>query len=86
MPSCRSRKTGNYLDWYKKKQLPQKVSETSRGIFLGLRCASQKGENLTQRQARSCGYYLFPLFLPNSFLMRFDLVFFTDPPCLIYES
>ena len=34
MPSCRSRKTGNCLDWSKKKRLPQKVSETSQGIFL----------------------------------------------------
>ena len=34
MASCRSRKTGNCLDWSKKKRLPQKVSETSRGIFL----------------------------------------------------
>ena len=34
MPSCRSRKPGNYLDWSKKKRLPQKVSETSRGVFL----------------------------------------------------
>ena len=34
MTSCRSRKTGNCSDWPKKKYLPQKAPETSRGIFL----------------------------------------------------
>ena len=55
---------------------------------LGIALHSQQGENQTLSIVGTL-LWLFTWFLhffPNSFLITFDLVFFTDPPCLIHES
>ena len=54
-------------------------------IGLGIALPTQKRENQTlNAEGTLLWLLLVPSFLLNSFLIKFDLVFSTDPPCLIH--